>query len=84
MEMLPGKLRKGTRYRRIIGCLQVFARHSFCMIQMEARREHAPEAENLLAEAREHITYLADHTGSVELTASYLKLPQIQNILKTA
>jgi tetratricopeptide (TPR) repeat protein len=49
--------------------------------QLEAAAGNTDEAERLCLQAREIVTYIAKHTGSDELSASFLALPEVRAIL---
>jgi hypothetical protein len=51
--------------------------------EVEAARGNAAEAEVLRGQAREIITYIADHAGSPDLRASFLSLPKVRDVLMT-
>ncbi len=49
---------------------------------LEAARGNPAEAKALHEQAREIIEFIADHTGSAELQASFLDLPRVRGILE--
>jgi len=51
------------------------------LAELEDLLGNAAEAGNLRVQAREIITYIADHAGSEDLRASFLSLPDVQSIL---
>jgi class 3 adenylate cyclase/tetratricopeptide (TPR) repeat protein len=53
------------------------------LVEIEELRGNAAEAAVLHAQAREIVAYIADHTGSEELRATYLSLPEVQSVLAT-
>jgi tetratricopeptide (TPR) repeat protein len=52
----------------------------FALSQLELERGNAAEAKNLRDQAREIVNYIANHTGTPELRASFLSLPQVQAV----
>lgn len=52
--------------------------------QLEAAAGNTDEAERLRQQAQEIVAYIADHTGSDELSASFLALPEVQALLSPA
>jgi ATP/maltotriose-dependent transcriptional regulator MalT len=52
------------------------------LAEIESRRGHVAEAENLRAQAREVIAFIADHAGTPELRASFLNLPDVRAVLE--
>ena len=49
--------------------------------QLEDQHGNHAEAETLRQQARETIEYIADHTGTAELRASFLNVPQVREVL---
>ena len=49
--------------------------------QLEAAAGNMDEAERLRQQAREIVTYIADHAGSDETSASFLALPEVRAVL---
>lgn len=52
------------------------------LAEIESRRGHVAEAENLRAQAREVIAFIADHAGTPELCASFLTRPDVRAVLE--
>ncbi|MFQ5595789.1 MAG: AAA family ATPase, partial [Anaerolineae bacterium] len=50
------------------------------LAEIEDQRGHGVEAENLRAQAREIVEYIADHAGTPELCASFLSLPHVRAV----
>jgi len=61
------------------------SRHSLWPIlialsELEARCGNAAESQTLRGQAREIVDYIADHTGTPELRASFLNLPDVRKV----
>ncbi|MFQ5593143.1 MAG: hypothetical protein ACE5HA_03240 [Anaerolineae bacterium] len=52
------------------------------LAEIEGQRGRMAEAENLRAQAREVIAFIADHTGTSELRASFLAQPEVHAVLE--
>jgi tetratricopeptide (TPR) repeat protein len=52
------------------------------LAEIESRRGHVAEAENLRAQAREVIAFIADHAGTPDLRTSFLNLPDVRAVLE--
>jgi len=50
--------------------------------QIEAQRGNPVEAQALRQQAREIVEFIADHAGSPELRASFLNLPDVQDVMR--
>lgn len=53
----------------------------FALSRLDAQRVNPAEAESLLYQAREIVTYIADHAGSTELRDLFLNMPRVRAVL---
>jgi hypothetical protein len=64
-----------------IGARRILYQILDALAEMESTRGNETEAAALKEDAHEVVSFIADHTGSEELRASFLALPEVQAVL---
>jgi len=77
-------LKEARAEAEAIGARRILWQIMLTLSDLEALHGHHAEAESLRQQAREIIGYIADHTGSPELRASFLGLPDVQRAMSKA
>jgi tetratricopeptide (TPR) repeat protein len=76
-------LQKGRKIAEAIGDREVFWRILWELSQLDQAAGKHDESERYHQQAREEISYIADHAGSDELRTAFLNMPEVQTILST-